>query len=130
MKGPGVSVMSSRPSVDTVRLSSWVWAVGLAAVAFAVRLAAVLRGGGLYGRIGYDGSGYYASASALSRGLLPYRNFLLLHPPGITLALLPFAALGRLVGDADAFALARLAWFGLGALSAGLVFTLLRPRGL
>src|SRR4051812_37861771 len=109
---------------------SGAWPAGVAALAFAVRLSAVLRGGGLFGRIGYDGSVYYASASALTRGLLPYRDFLLLHPPGIALALLPFAALGRLVGDADAFALARLAWFGLGALSAGLVFTLLRPRGL
>ena len=82
----------------------------------------MLRGGGLFGRIGYDGSVYYASASALTHGLLPYRDFLLLHPPGITLALLPFAALGRLVGDPYAFALARLAWFGLGAVSTALVF--------
>src|SRR4051794_24701389 len=122
--------MTRRPPVDPVNLGSWVWAVGLAAVAFAVRLATVLRGGGLYGRIGYDGSVYYASASALSRGLVPYRDFLLLHPPGITLALLPFATLGRLVGDANADALARLAWFGFGALSTALLFLVVRPRGL
>jgi hypothetical protein len=95
-----------------------------------VRLISVLRGGGLFGRIGYDGSVYYASASALTHGLLPYRDFLLLHPPGIALVLLPFAALGQLVGDAYAFALARCAWFGLGAVSTALVFTVLRSRGL
>jgi alpha-1,2-mannosyltransferase len=107
-----------------------VWASGLGALAFAVRLVAVLRGGGLFGRIGYDGSVYYASASALTHGLLPYRDFLLLHPPGIALALLPFAALGRVTSDADAYALARLAWFGLGAVSSVLVFAILRSRGL
>ena len=120
---PGLSRRASRPH------AAW-WVVGVGALAFAVRLTSVLRGGGLFGRIGYDGSVYYASASALTRGLLPYRDFLLLHPPGIALVLLPFAALGRIVGDADAFALARLAWFGLGALSAALIFMLLRPRGL
>jgi alpha-1,2-mannosyltransferase len=110
--------------------TGWGWAVGIAALAFAVRLVSVLRGGGLFGRIGYDGSVYYASAAALTHGLLPYRDFLLLHPPGITLVLLPFAALGRVVGDAYAFALARCAWFGLGAVSTALVFTVLRSRGL
>lgn len=120
------SVNASR-SGDRV---GWGWAIGVAALAFAVRLVAVLRSGGLFGRIGYDGSVYYSSASALTRGLLPYSDFLLLHPPGIVLALLPFAALGRLVGDADAYALARLAWFGLGAVSTVLVFAVVRSRGL
>ena len=113
-----------------VRRTDLVWAAGLGLLAFAVRLEAVLRGGGLFGRIGYDGSVYYASASALTHGLLPYRDFLLLHPPGIVLALLPFAALGRVLGDADGYALARLAWFGLGATSTVLVFAVLRSRGL
>jgi len=106
------------------------WAIGLGALAFAVRLTTVLRGAGLFGRIGYDGSVYYASASALAHGVLPYADFLLLHPPGIVLALLPFAALGRVIGDADAYALARLAWFGLGAISTVLVFAVVRARGL
>ena len=126
--------MSSLVEADRSRIrvsrAGWGWAVGVAALAFAVRLVTVLRGGGLFGRIGYDGSVYYASAAALAHGLLPYRDFLLLHPPGITLALLPFAVLGRLVGDADAYAVARLAWFGLGALSTALVFVVVRSRGL
>ncbi|SEP62532.1 hypothetical protein [Microlunatus flavus] len=105
------------------------WVLGLAALAFAVPLAVDLRSGGLHGRIGYDGSVYYASAVALAHGVLPYRDFLLLHPPGIVLALLPFAALGAVVGDPDALALARLAWFAAGAVSAALVFVVLRRRG-
>lgn len=114
---------------ENARGADRAWVLGVAALAFAVRLESVLRGGGLFGRIGYDGSVYYASAAALAHGFLPYADFLMLHPPGITLLLLPFAALGRLVGDADAYALARLAWYGLGAVSAALVFVLVRPRG-
>lgn len=123
--------MLSVPGPARVALRADVgWALAVGALAFAVRLVAILRGGGLFGRIGYDGSVYYASASALTHGLLPYRDFLLLHPPGIALALVPFAALGRLIGDADGYALARLAWFGLGGVSAALVFAVVRSRGL
>jgi alpha-1,2-mannosyltransferase len=79
--------------------------------------------------VGYDGSVYYAAAAGLAAGLLPYRDFLLLHPPGIALALLPFAALGRVIGDPHAFALARLTWMALGAANAALVSLLLRRYG-
>lgn len=112
-----------------VRRGSW-WLLGVFALAFTVRLSTLVRGSGLYGRLGYDGSVYYASASVLAHGMSPYRDFLLLHPPGIALALLPFAALARLIGDPHAFALARLAWCGLGAVSTALVFVVLRTRGL
>lgn len=102
---------------------------GVCLVAFVVRLAAVLRGGGLYGVIGYDGSVYYTVAAGLAHGLVPYRDVLLLHPPGIVLALLPFAGLGRLIGDPAAFAVARLAWLLLGAVNAVLVVRVVRPLG-
>lgn len=112
-----------------VRRGAW-WLLAVGALALAVRLSTLVRGSGLYGRLGYDGPVYYASASALAHGMSPYRDFLLLHPPGIALALLPFAALARLIGDPHAFALARLAWCGLGAASTALVFAVLRTRGL
>ena len=106
------------------------WLLGVAALAFAVRLATLLRGPGLYGRLGYDGAVYYAAGSAVAHGMLPYRDFLLLHPPGIALELLPFAALASVIGDPQAYALARVAWCLLGAVSAGLVFLVMRGRGL
>ena len=37
-------------------------------------------------------------------GRMPYRDYVLLHPPGLVFLLTPFAALGRLVGDANGWA--------------------------
>lgn len=116
---------------DRRRASSvpW-WVLGVAALAFVVRLSTLLRGPGLYGRLGYDGAVYYAAGSAVAHGMLPYRDFLLLHPPGIALELLPFAALAGVIGDPQAYALARIAWCLLGAVSAALVFLVVRSRGI
>jgi alpha-1,2-mannosyltransferase len=108
---------------------AWVWAVAVAVIAFMFRLVPVLRGGGLF-RVGdYDDAVYYSAATALIYGLLPYQDFLLLHPPGMTLLLTPFAATAQLVGDANGFALARLAWMLLGAANAVLIWKILRPIG-
>jgi hypothetical protein len=90
-------------------------------LAFACRLVPVLRGGGLSGVDTYDPSVYYAAAVGLFSGRMPYRDFLLLHPPGILLALQPFAALGAVVGDPIAMASARVAFMLLGAGSSLLI---------
>lgn len=99
-------------------------------MAFLARLLPVVRSGGLVSINQYDAAIYFGSAVGLAHGELPYRDFLLLHPPGSTLALVPFAALGLLVGDRDAWAVARLAMMALGALTAVLVARILRPLGL
>ena len=113
------------------RSRSWLIIVGVVvAVALAARLVPMLRGGGLFGLGNSDDGVYYASAIALVHGQLPYRDFLLLHPPGIVVALAPFAALGRLIGEHEGFALARLGWVLLGAVNAVLVSRILRPIGL
>jgi hypothetical protein len=81
----------------------------------------VLRGAGLQGYLGYDDGVYFAAAAALVHGVLPYRDFLFLHPPAITLLLSPFALLGAATDDSTGFAAARLAFMMLGAINAGLV---------
>jgi alpha-1,2-mannosyltransferase len=98
--------------------------VAVAALAVLVRLLPLLIGGGLesYGR--YDDGVYYAASDALTFGHLPYRNFVLLHPPGIVLVLTPFALLGRLTSDPVGMAAGRLAFIGIGALNAVLVAAL------
>ncbi len=101
----------------------------LAALAMIVRLLPVLRGGGLYGVFTYDDGVYFGAALALVHGRIPYRDFLLLHPPGILYILAPIAALGSALGDAGAFAVARLAFMALGAANAMLVALVARPLG-
>ena len=101
--------------------SDWLLVLGIVLVAFIVRALPVFRGGGLQGYLGYDDGVYFSSAVALVHGVLPYRDFLLLHPPGIALVLAPFALLGGATDDATGFGVARLAFMLLGAINAGLV---------
>ena len=89
------------------RLAALTVAVGV--VAFLVRFAMVLRGGGLDGNYGYDNGVYFAAATALVHGRMPYADFVLLHPPG-TLALAPFAGAGHLTHDSVGFEAARVGW--------------------
>ena len=51
-------------------------------IALLARLVPVLRGGGLTGVLAYDDGVYYSASDALLSGRLPYRDYLLLHPPG------------------------------------------------
>jgi alpha-1,2-mannosyltransferase len=101
----------------------------LALVAFLARLLPTLRGGGLSGLGVYDDAVYYSGAAALVAGRLPYADFVLLHPPGVVLALAPFAALGRLTSDPAGFAVARVAFMALGVLNTVLVARLARRFG-
>lgn len=109
------------------------WAVtllGIAVLAFGVRLRFLLQGGGLGGLGNYDDGVYYGAAIAFVHGKVPYADFVLLHPPGIVLGLTPFALVGRLSDELTGWMLARLALMVLGAIGAVLVTRLLRPVGL
>ncbi len=101
----------------------------LALVAFLVRLVPVLAGGGLQGAFAYDDEVYFAAAVAMVEGRIPYRDFVLLHPPGILYLLAPIAALGGVVGDGTAFAMARVSLMLVGALNAVLVVLVARTIG-
>jgi hypothetical protein len=99
-------------------------------VAVACRVALLLRDGGLRGSSGYDAPVYFAAADALTHGRLPYRDFVLLHPPGIMLALSPFAWLTRVVSDMTAFMVTNLAVTLIGATCAVLVMHICLHLGL
>jgi len=98
-------------------------------VAIAARLGVVLRDGGLHGIIGYDCGVYFAGADALIHGRMPYRDFTMVHPPGITLILTPFALLTRVMTDWHAFIIATLAFCVLGGVNAVLVVAVCRRFG-
>jgi hypothetical protein len=99
------------------------------AVAFLLRLAYMLRTGGLLQAVQYDDGVYYAAADAFVHGRLPYRDFLFLQPPGVIVAAAPFAWLGTLFGDPAGLIVGRLAFIAVGAASAGLVTVVLRRFG-
>lgn len=107
--------------------------IGVAVVfvaALAMRLGVILRSGGIHGIIGYDCGVYFADADALLHGRLPYRDFTMVHPPGIMLALTPFAALTRVMTDWHAFIVATLVFCVLSSVSAVLVVLLCRRLGI
>jgi hypothetical protein len=113
-------------------MPGWGLVAGLAAVfcvAFAARLVPLLRGGGLHAMGNYDDGVHYAAAMGLVHGRLPYRDFLLLHPPGVPLLLAPFAWLAELLGEPDAMLVARVSWMALGGLNAVLCGLVLLPLG-
>ncbi|GAA4602926.1 hypothetical protein GCM10023195_09360 [Actinoallomurus liliacearum] len=55
----------------------------------------------------YNDGVYFGAALRLVGGRLPYRDFTLLHPPGLPLMLAPVAALADMVGEQVAMAIAR-----------------------
>jgi alpha-1,2-mannosyltransferase len=108
--------------------AAWVF-VGVFVLALANRLLPVLRGGGLSGVLGYDDGVYYAGAVGLAHGRMPYRDFLLLHPPGVLVALTPVAALGRSVGEVTGWEASRVVWMLMGCCTSLLVARILLPSG-
>ncbi|WP_375475865.1 hypothetical protein [uncultured Jatrophihabitans sp.] len=121
-------------STLALRANRWVTRFGGAlvfVVAAALRFGYVLNSPGRFaGNFGYDASVYYTAADALIHGRLPYRDFLLLHPPGLMLVLTPFAGLGQLVGDHAAFMTANAAFCLLAGVNALLVVLIARRMGL
>lgn len=96
----------------------------LCAVTVGVRLAATLRGGGFHAFAIYDDGVYFTSAVRFVHGAWPYHDFLLLHPPGMTLVLAPFAWLGGFVGDSTAYLIARVFVMAVAGVTAVLVASL------
>ena len=101
----------------------------LTAVALTLRLYR-LRDGYAHGVLDYDGGVYFGSSLALSHGALPYRDFVFVHPPLITVLLTPFALLAKVIGTGQAMGLAKIATAVAGAAAVPLVARLLRGRPL
>lgn len=76
-------------------------------LALALRVYQLARPGHLLGVGEYDEGPDFGSAVLLVHGVLPYRDYVLVHPPGITLLMAPAALLSRLACSAWAIAAAR-----------------------
>jgi len=74
----------------------------------AVRLYQLSRPGYLLGVTEYDDGTDFGSAIRLIHGALPYRDFIMVQPPGITLLMAPVAAATSSFGTVTAMAAARI----------------------
>ena len=82
-----------------------------------------------YSGYGYDDGVYFGTAIRLVHGVLPYRDYSFVHPPGIALLMTPVAMIGRYAGTHDAMALARLLTALVVGINAGLAAWVVRSRG-
>jgi hypothetical protein len=119
---PRLAVIRRNP-VALVIVTTTVLALGL-------RVYQLSRPGVLLGLTEYDDGSYFGSAIHLLQGTLPYRDFIFVQPPGITLLMTPAALLAKLTTTATGMAAGRI--LTTLASVAGVVLTglLVRHRGL
>lgn len=77
----------------------------------------------------YDDGVYLGMSMSLLHGEMPYRDLIMLHPPGSTLMLMPLAALSTVLPDNWVMVLGRASFMLLGAATAAGVAYLVRDRG-
>lgn len=99
-------------------------------LAIAARVLLTFTNAGQSGPPNYDPGVYYAAGDALTFGRLPYRDFILLHPPGLMLVLAPFALLGRLTTDHAGFITANFAFIVLAGVNSVLIVRIATRLGL
>lgn len=107
---------------------TWIPAL-LFLLAVTVRVLLIRRAGGFYADLNPDEGAYYGASLGLVHGLLPYRDLVLLHPPGIAVLLSPFAVLSYVVGDQDSMALMRIGVVLVGGLNTVLVYNVAKRIG-
>jgi alpha-1,2-mannosyltransferase len=99
-------------------------------VGLLLRLYQLSRPGFLLSVNEYDDGPYFGSAVRLVYGALPYRDFLIVQPPGITLLMTPVALLSKVTGTAWGMATGRILTALAGTAAVALTGLLVRHRGL
>ena len=99
-------------------------------VGLGLRLYQLSRPGYLLGVTEYDDGPDFGSAIRLVHGHLPYRDFIIVQPPGITLLMSPVALLTKGLSTANGMAVARIVTAIAGGASVALAGLLVRHRGL
>jgi Glycosyltransferase family 87 len=96
----------------------------------ALRLYQLSRPGYLYGITEYDDGTDFGSAVRLVHGVLPYRDFIMVQPPGITLLMAPVALATKAAGTVTGMAAGRVLTALASAAAVPLAGLLTRHRGL
>ncbi len=98
-------------------------------LALGLRAYQLARPGHLLGVGDYDDGADFGSALWLVHGVLPYRDFVLVQPPGITVLMAPAALLSKVASTAWAIAAGRILTALAGAAAVLLGGLLVRHRG-
>jgi len=98
-------------------------------LALGLRGFQIFRSGHLLGVGDYDDGADFGSALRLIHGVLPYRDFIVVQPPGITLLMTPAAAVSSFAGTAWAIATGRILTALASAAAVVLGGLLVRHRG-
>ena len=114
----------TRPGAVTVAI------VIITALGLALRLYQLSRPDYLIGVTEYDDGTDFGSAILLIHGDLPYRDFIMVQPPGITLLMAPVALVTKGIGTAWGMGVGRILTALAGAAAVGLGGLLVRHRGL
>jgi hypothetical protein len=98
-------------------------------LALAVRLVTLFHPGYLRGITEYDDGVYLGAAIRLTQGIMPYKDFAFVQPPGILLLMTPVAAIAQIFTTVKALALARILTALASAACVPLAGNLVRHRG-
>lgn len=112
-----------RPSAVTVVI------ITATLLAVALRIYDLTRPGYLFGISEYDDGTDFGSAIRLVHGGVPYRDFIMVQPPGITLIMFPVALITKGMGTITGMAVARVATALASAAAVPLAGLLTRHRG-
>jgi len=94
-----------------------------------LRVFQLTRPGYLTGFTQYDDGVYIGNSLRLVNGVIPYRDFAMVQPPGSMLVMLPAALGGKVFGSTWALAAARILTVGADTASVVLAGLLVRHRG-
>jgi alpha-1,2-mannosyltransferase len=94
-----------------------------------LRVFQLTRPGYLTGFTQYDDGVYIGNALRLVDGVIPYRDFAMVQPPGSMLLMVPAALLGKAFGSMSALAVARILTVGADTANVVLIGLLVRHRG-
>jgi alpha-1,2-mannosyltransferase len=100
-----------------------------AALALLLRAYQLSRLGYLLGVTEYDDGAMFGDTLQFVSGVIPYRDFQMVQPPGIMLIMAPAALLAKVIGAANGLAVARILTVGADTVNVVLLGLLVRHRG-
>jgi hypothetical protein len=122
--------LPSRPRLAAIRRNAVALViVATTVLALGLRSYQLARPGVLLGLTEYDDGSYFGSALHLLQGTLPYRDFIFVQPPGITLLMTPAALLAKLTSTAAGMVAGRILTALASAAGVVLIGLLVRHRG-